>query len=300
GFPHEEITIKAHSSYEGTISVKFNLNQLTQLNVIEELKKDRAAYLEVSASGRYGFGLFVFNTIYSNKFSFALPIEGIKLSFTENQSLGITSIQSSNNYLTIKLAASLDYNGTISLNQTQISGYALNNNIKVFTFNSSIPKLVPGKNIILLEMFIPDNNVKQLLFNDLKLKIFYQIESGAFFISDSIDYLWEHPLNLSINNFEFNYLNSNNINLVATITLNNYINYDFNITAQLKIFDNSNNIILKSLNFSYIIKGLTNNQIDLEMTLSNVYHGMVLRCELYLLSPFKLDTPIAVETFIMP
>jgi len=299
GFPKEKITVRAHSTYKGNISIKFNLDELSELDIINRIKKDKAVYIKLSASGRYGLGMFSFNTLYSGKISFSLPIENVKLSFSETSSINIINITNEENFVIIRLNAILDFNATIKLNQTSISGYALYNNTKIFFFNSSAEQVLPGRNIIPLDLYIPKDQIEKLFFNDLSLRIIYKLQSKDFQISDSFNYKWIKPFHISLSDFQIDTIDPNSILLKTYLYIDNYLNYNFNLSTKLKVYD-SNNKLINEKNINYIINSLSTNEIYLEILLNNVYHGMVIRCEIYIINPFKIDLPVIIKYFVLP
>lgn len=300
GLPEKNIIIKGGSSYEGKVSLSFNVENLKKMGILDILEKDKAVKIEIASTGRYAFGLLFFRVSYSTIFNFSPPIEKLEVYVNPEMLIASKSFKIENDTIYAILPIKINYKGWLKINNLIINGYAKHNNLILFNFSAQIPELFQGNNSYNINIIIGKKNLILLLSKDIKMTIIYTIKGGGIEINDSIEFFSKKIIKIEGSNLSILKYNSTHILVKAFSTINSYANYEINIATLIKIYDNTNNFLLYEKTLAINLKPNSANEIMLDFLIKGT-HGSVIRIELYLKEPVNLEgEPLISEIFIIP
>ncbi len=300
GLPEKNIIIKGGSSYEGKVSLSFNVENLKKMGILDILEKDKAVKIEIASTGRYAFGLLFFRVSYSTIFNFSPPIEKLEVYVNPEMLIASKSFKIENDTIYAILPIKINYKGWLKINNLIINGYAKHNNLILFNFSAQIPELFQGNNSYNINIIIGKKNLILLLSKDIKMTIIYTIKGGGIEINDSIEFFSKKIIKIEGSNLSISKYNSTHILVKAFSTINSYANYEINIATLIKIYDNTNNFLLYEKTLAINLKPNSANEIMLDFLIKGT-HGSVIRIELYLKEPVNLEgEPLISEIFIIP
>ena len=300
GYPAENIVIKAHSSYNGSIKIGFDLEELSKLGIIDIIKKDKAMKIQITSEGRYALALFGFKLNYFNKFSFALPIEDIKILINFPLIFSEKNLRIINDKIFVRMPVTILFKGYLTLENVFISGYAIYINTILFDFNATIDKLGEGENVAYFNLIISKQNFIILIFKDLNLKIFYQIKAKNIDYKATFDYNWEKPLAINLKSLNILFTNQTSASINLAFSIKSNLNKNLNITFQIKIYNQETNKLLALVEKDLIIIANQNNEYNLNILIGSLNHNSKIRAELYLLKPIMIEEPVSTQIFIIP
>lgn len=300
GYPLENIIIKAHSSYNGSIKINFNLRELSNLGIIDVIKKDKAVKIQITSEGRYALALFGFKLNYFNKFSFTLPIEEIKILINFPLIFSKENLRIINDEIFARMPVIILFKGYLTLENIFINGYAMYSNIKMFDFNATIDKLSAGENKAYFNLAIPKHNFFILISSQLNLKIYYQIEAKNINYRIISDYYWEKPFAIFLKSINILFTNKTSVLINLAFSIKSNLSSNLNLTFQIKIYDQETNKLIALTDRNLIILANQNNEYSLNISIVTLNHNSKIRVELYLLKPIMIEEPLATQIFIVP
>jgi LEA14-like dessication related protein len=300
GYPLENIIIKAHSSYNGSLKINFNLRELSNLGIIDVIKKDKAVKIQIASEGRYALALFGFKLNYFNKFSFTLPIEEIKILINFPLIFSKENLRIINDEIFARMPVIILFKGYLTLENIFINGYAMYSNIKMFDFNAIIDKLSEGENKAYFNLIMSKQNFIILISKDFNLKLFYQIKAKNIDYETTFDYFWKKPLAISLENINILFTNKTLVSINLLFNVKSNLSSNLNITFQIKIYDQETNKLLALVEKDIIIIANQNNEYNLNIFIGTLSHNSKIRAELYLLKPIIIEQPVATQIFIIP
>lgn len=300
GYPLENIIIKAHSSYNGSLKINFNLRELSNLGIIDVIKKDKAVKIQIASEGRYALALFGFKLNYFNKFSFTLPIEEIKILINFPLIFSKENLRIINDEIFARMPVIILFKGYLALENIFINGYAMYSNIKMFDFNATIDKLSEGENKAYFNLIMSKQNFIILISKDFNLKLFYQIKAKNIDYETTFDYFWKKPLAISLENINILFTNKTLVSINLLFNVKSNLSSNLNITFQIKIYYQETNKLLALVEKDIIIIANQNNEYNLNIFIGTLSHNSKIRAELYLLKPIIIEQPVATQIFIIP
>ncbi|MDT7891601.1 MAG: hypothetical protein RQ952_02545 [Thermoproteota archaeon] len=300
GYPLENIIIKAHSSYNGSLKINFNLRELSNLGIIDVIKKDKAVKIQIASEGRYALALFGFKLNYFNKFSFTLPIEEIKILINFPLIFSKENLRIINDEIFARMPVIILFKGYLTLENIFINGYAMYSNIKMFDFNAIIDKLSEGENKAYFNLIMSKQNFIILISKDFNLKLFYQIKAKNIDYETTFDYFWKKPLAISLENINILFTNKTLVSINLLFNVKSNLSSNLNITFQIKIYYQETNKLLALVEKDIIIIANQNNEYNLNIFIGTLSHNSKIRAELYLLKPIIIEQPVATQIFIIP
>lgn len=300
GFPEKNIRIKAKETFEGKISLSFNLKDLEQKGVLNAIREDKAVKFEITSSGKYAFGFLAFKASYSDKVAFALPIEELKIYVAPETLLNPKSFINENGIINAIIPIKINYKGWLEITNMVIEGYAKHNDINLFNFSMKIPQLFPGNNSYDATIKISEKNLILLLTEDLKLKIAYTIKGDNIDMKDSLEFVSNRLITFEIKGFSIAMYNSTHVLLKINTVINSYLKSNLNTAILVKIYDNTNNSLLHEKTLNTVLNANSANEISLDLIIKRLQYGSVIRVELYMKEPINMENePLISETFVL-
>lgn len=301
GYPYEKIEIKGGEEKTLNIHIYLNLTEITTLNIHEKILKDKAVKIHVISNGRYAFNLIYFELSVERAISSSSPflIEFDKLTLKEIINiLKIKRLEEKDNNITFYTSLKINYQGWMEMNDLEIFGEIYNNNEKLASFYSKIEKLIYGENTIETKVITNKNNLFKFLFENLNLDVNIFIKKDKFMFKKQFKYNLNKQLEIEIEDIYFEKINDEKILIKSKILLKSNIEKEIFIRSKIRIYDINNNLLdEKNIEINLVPNY---NEINFESIIKGIKHGSVIKVELFIEEPIKINFPLITKILVIP